>query len=250
MSKDVTLVLGASSDVGRELLAQLAADGALAQAALVAHCHAGGERLKQLVREVPALGEAAIVAADLASADETARLVAVVRERFGCPNRIVHLPAPKLRMQRFKEGTPQDLQRELDVQLGSLTTVLRAFLPELAAQKRPGKVVVMLSSVTLGAPPAFMTTYTVAKYALLGLVRALAVEYAPKHVNVNAVSPSMMETAFLEQVPAKVPELAAAQNPWGRNARPADVAAVIRFLLGPGSDFVTGANVPVCGGAA
>jgi 3-oxoacyl-[acyl-carrier protein] reductase len=89
-----------------------------------------------------------------------------------------------------------------------------------------------------------------AKYALLGLARSLAAEYSSYRININSVSPSMVETAFLQNIPERMVELTAAQSPWQRNATPKDVASVIRFLLSSEADYLTGANIPVSGGTA
>jgi 3-oxoacyl-[acyl-carrier protein] reductase len=106
----------------------------------------------------------------------------------------------------------------------------------------------VLSSVTLGVPAKFMSGYTLVKYAQLGLLRALAAEYAGTSVNINAVSPYMVETQFLSEIPEKAREMAAAAAPEKRLATPAEVVSVIQFLLSSGSDFLNGANIPVTGG--
>ncbi len=118
------------------------------------------------------------------------------------------------------------------------------------AQKKKGKIVFVLSSCTFNIPPGALSHYVTAKFALLGLARSLAAEYGPKHININSVSPSMVETAFLQNIPERMVEIAAAQSPWQRNATPQDVAGVIRFLLSSDADYITGANIPVSGGTA
>ncbi|MDP3083015.1 MAG: SDR family oxidoreductase, partial [Rubrivivax sp.] len=61
-------------------------------------------------------------------------------------------------------------------------------------------------------------------------------------------SPSMIETPFLADIPGKIVEINADNHPQKRNGLPTDVAPVLRFLLSPESDFMTGVNVPVTGG--
>jgi 3-oxoacyl-[acyl-carrier protein] reductase len=117
--------------------------------------------------------------------------------------------------------------------------------------KKPrAKVVFVLSSVTVGAPPKFMSMYTIVKHAQLGLVRALAAEYAATPLTINAVSPSMVETRFLDDIPGLAKEKAAQASPRGRIATTDDVVGAIAFLLAPASDFMTGVNLPVTGGSA
>jgi 3-oxoacyl-[acyl-carrier protein] reductase len=243
-SRETILLVGASSDIGLEIIRQLAADKPL----ILAHCNRSIEKLETLRQSLQGV-EIVPIRADLSRAEEVDRLVATLRDQQPAPDKIVHLAAPKLEYLRFKDVSWADFQRGWDVQVRSLVSILQAFLPGMAQRKR-GKVVVALSSVTLGIPPAALSHYVTVKYALLGLVRALAAEYSSKHVNVNAVSPSMVETAFLEKLPSRMVEMAAAQAPWDRNAVPRDVAGAVRFLLSDDADYVTGANFPISGGTA
>src|SRR6185437_4448338 len=93
------------------------------------------------------------------------------------PQKIVHMPAPPLSYTRFKDLTWDRFQLELDVELRSIVQVLSSFAPRMA-NDRTGKIVFVLSSVCFGVPPKALVHYTTAKYALLGLMRALAAEYA------------------------------------------------------------------------
>ena len=59
----------------------------------------------------------------------------------------------------------------------------------------------MLTSCTTNIPPKYLASYVTSKYALLGLVKALSNEYADKGIRINGISPSMIETKFLENIP-------------------------------------------------
>ena len=69
-------------------------------------------------------------------------------------------------------------------------------------------------------------------------------------VTVNCVAPSMMETHFLKDTPDLIVQAAAADNPMGRNATPADVVPAMAFLLSEEARFITGVTLPVTGGSA
>jgi 3-oxoacyl-[acyl-carrier protein] reductase len=97
--------------------------------------------------------------------------------------------------------------------------------------KKRGKVVCMLSSVVLNIPPKALAQYTTVKYALLGLVKSLASEYADKNIQINAVSPSMVETKFLDNINEKFVELSAYNHPLKRNAVVDDIAPIIKKLI-------------------
>ena len=79
-------------------------------------------------------------------------------------------------------------------------------------------------------------------------MRNLAAEYAPKGITVNAVSPDMMETKFLSELPELIKEQSANKNPLGRNIYVDEVIPTIEYLLSSGSDVVTGQNIGITGG--
>ena len=125
--------------------------------------------------------------------------------------------------------------------------ILQKFIPKMSKNKY-GKIVFMLSAYLLGVPPKFQSPYITIKYALLGLMRNLAAEYAAKGIMVNAVSPDMMETKFLSELPDLIIEQSAKNNPLGRNIYIDEVVPTIEYLLSSGSDMVTGQNIGVTGG--
>jgi 3-oxoacyl-[acyl-carrier protein] reductase len=106
----------------------------------------------------------------------------------------------------------------------------------------------MLSSYVEKTVPKANSPYIVGKFALLGLMKSLVSEYATSNIQVNAVSPSLMETNFLSNLPELISEMTAQQHPLKRNAMPTDVVPVIRFLLSKESDYINGANISVNGG--
>lgn len=235
------LIVGASSAIGCELIRQIAAPDTV----ILAHCHAGAARLAVLAREVAS--PLVILPADLGSDEGIATLLAGVLAATPCPAQIVFLAAPRFTLTRFKDLAWPDFRAQLDMQLHTAVALLGSLLPRMA-QARRGKVVFMLSSYTSGTPPSAMAHYVTAKYAMLGLMKALAAEYAGKQININAVSPSMIETPFLADIPDKLVEINADKHPLKRNGQPADVAPVLCFLLSPASDFITGTTLAVTGG--
>lgn len=90
----------------------------------------------------------------------------------------------------------------------------------------------------------------ISKSALENLVRYLAVELAPHRIHVNAVSGGLVETDSLKMFPEfeEMKKQYLARTPGGRIGRPEDIAQVIAFLLGPGSDWVCGQTIVVDGG--
>lgn len=238
------LIVGASSDIGLELIRQMAAPGTK----ILAHYGQSRSRLESLRLELPGC-EIVPIQADLAQPEQVEHLIKQTHDHGVLPDQIVHLAAPKFEYLRFEAARWDDFQLGFDVQFRSIVRLLQEFLPVMKVKKR-GKVVVVLSSVTLNIPPAALCHYVTIKYALLGLVRSLAAEYSSKCLNINAVSPSMVDTAFLAKLPSRMVEIAAGQSPLGRLATAKEVAASVRFLLSSDANYITGVNLPICGGTA
>jgi len=91
--------------------------------------------------------------------------------------------------------------------------------------------------------------YTASKHGVLGIVRSMAVEFAPRGVTVNAVCPGLIDTEMVRSSisPARAAEIAAT-FPVGRMGAPAEVAELVAFLAGERSGYITGAAFDINGG--
>jgi 3-oxoacyl-[acyl-carrier protein] reductase len=242
VNKNHVLVVGASSAIGCEIIRQTSDDNSV----FFAHYHSGKDRLDALLTEVNS--RIVPIYADLSLEGDIDSLIESVASNVASPQKIIFVAAPALALTRFKDLTWSDFKEQLDVQLYSAFKILNRFLPVMSREKY-GKVVFVLSGYTLGTPPSAMAHYVTAKYALLGLMKSLASEYAGKKICINAISPSMVETNFLANIPEKIVEFTAQQHPLKRNGTPADIAPFVKFLLSEDSAFMTGVNIPVTGGA-
>ena len=100
----------------------------------------------------------------------------------------------------------------------------------------------------MGVPPTGMAHYTTVKYAMLGYMKAIAAEYRGKGINVNGISPSMVDTKFIDNIPSVAVNMIADSHPQKRIATTKDVTPAISFLMSESSDFVFGTNFPITGG--
>jgi 3-oxoacyl-[acyl-carrier protein] reductase len=116
------------------------------------------------------------------------------------------------------------------------------------AKNRYGRIVFMLTSCTQNYPAKYQSSYVTVKYALLGLMKSLSVEYANKGITVNGVSPDMMETKFLSDIPEMVLEQNRENSPIGRNVFVGEVTPVICHMLSDMGASMTGQNVGITGG--
>lgn len=239
--KKVLLVTGASSDVGSKLIRRVAGNYEI----ILAHCFHGKDALDAMRAE---LGDKLILLqADFTDMESVAAMVDRIDALGYVPDHIVHLPAQKVIPQKFHKTNVEQYTLGFATSVASIVLILKHFLPKMSKQKY-GKVVFMLTSFTLNAPPKYQAPYITVKYALLGLMRDMAREYADKNIMVNGVSPEMMETKFLSDMPELVIQQNAANNPMGRNLVVEDVLPTFEYLLSDGADLVTGQNIGVTGG--
>jgi 3-oxoacyl-[acyl-carrier protein] reductase len=241
MGAELTLVTGASSDIGLALLRAIMTG---TDHRVLAHAFRGLAKLSHLAEDFA--GRIIPLQADLSNVTETLSFAETVAG-YGVPSAIVHLPALKLNYERFTKLKRENFESDIAIQLHAATVLLQRFLPQMAKLPR-ARVIFMLSSVVHGVPPKFMAHYTVVKYAQLGLMRALAAEFAATSVRINAVSPSMVETQFLDNLSDLAIQGNAANSPLGRNAKPQDIIGAIQFLLSPASDYISGIVLPIAGG--
>lgn len=235
------LVIGASSDMAMGTIRQIHTD----YDRVIAHYRRMNDTLASLKAE---LGDKLVLLqADLAEEDAVQRLIEDIRSSGTVPSHILHFPAPPCVNQRFHKMDFSAFSQEWEVSVRSAILILQAFLPQMAKQKY-GRVIFLLSFVLRDVPPKYCAQYVVGKYALLGLMKALAAEYAEKGVTVNGISPAWVMTKYLATQPAMLIEQNAQQSPIGRNLEVSDLIPTIQYLLSDGAACVTGENLFVTGG--
>jgi 3-oxoacyl-[acyl-carrier protein] reductase len=114
--------------------------------------------------------------------------------------------------------------------------------------KRRRGAIVNIASVIGLMGNAGQANYAASKAGLMGFTKSVAREFASRGVRCNAVAPGFIQTAMTEKLKDSVVEELMAQIPMGTLGQPSDVARVVRFLVGPGSAYITGQVLAVDGG--
>ncbi|EPH45189.1 3-oxoacyl-ACP reductase FabG [Streptomyces aurantiacus] len=143
--------------------------------------------------------------------------------------------------------TEDDFTSVLDTNLtGVFRVAKRATRGMLRA--RSGRIVVISSAVGLRGE-AGQANYAASKAGLVGFARSLARELGSRGITVNVVAPGLTETAMSESLTDEQREAMVRQIPLGRLAAPEEVAATVAFVASPEAGYITGAVIPVDGGA-
>ncbi len=191
--------------------------------------------------------EVVLLQADFMDEDSVSDMIAQIKETGILPNQIVHLPAPKAIIERFRKEKWRNFEDGINVSLRSAFMITHEFITPME-KAGYGRIVFMLTSYTLNTPPKFQASYVTVKYALLGLMKTLSVEYADKGITVNGVSPDMMDTKFISEVMDTIVRQNRDSSPLKRNVRVEEVIPIILYMLSDEGAAMTGENIGITGG--
>lgn len=232
----VVLVTGAAGGMGAGHARDLAADGWTVVVADVADP-------SPVVAEIAAAGGTALgLGLDVTSPDEWDRVVATVRSELGALHGLVNNAGISRRL-RFMDTDAATWRQVLGVNLDGPFHGIRACAPLL--RDSGGGSVVNVSSIA-GQIGYFSPSYSASKWGLRGLTKSAAGELAGWGIRVNSVHPGLVETPLLSGADGFVAS-AVRSIPFGRMGRPSEVTDVVRFLLGDGSTYMSGAELTVDG---
>ncbi|GAA3225546.1 3-oxoacyl-ACP reductase FabG [Nonomuraea helvata] len=184
---------------------------------------------------------------DVTSADDVDRAVTEVETLHGAVEVLV-ANAGITRDKLFLRMTEEDLEAVLDTNLKGTFRVTRRVVPGMLKARR-GRIVFVSSSVGLRGERG-QSNYAASKAALIGLARSLAWELGPRGITVNVVAPGLTDTDMTAILPEQRIRDMCAETPLQRMAAPEEIAEVIRFLASPAASYLTGAVIPVDGGAS
>jgi len=182
---------------------------------------------------------------DVAEFESCAQMFYHVRSVVG-PVEILVNNAGITRDSIFKRMTEQDWMAVINTNLNSVFNVTRQVIDGMS--ERGWGRIVNISSVNAIKGQFGQTNYSAAKAGMAGFSKALAQEVVRKGVTVNTVSPGYVETDLVRAIRPEIREQIVASIPMGRLAQPAEVAAVVAFLVSEDAGYITGANISVNGG--
>ena len=188
--------------------------------------------------------------ADVTDRRQVDTAIAAIREQFG-PILVLVNAAGVEGFKKFTNMSFQEWSKVIDVNLNGVFHTIQAVLPDMI-EAGWGRIVNISSSSTHSGQP-FMAHYVAAKSGVNGLTKALALEYGPCGITVNAVPPGFIDTPMLRsaerrQLLGGTVEDHINRTPVRRVGRPEDIAAACAFFVSEEAGYITGQILGVNGG--
>jgi 3-oxoacyl-[acyl-carrier protein] reductase len=162
-------------------------------------------------------------------------------------SKVLHLSAPAVKQERFNKTSLETFYNDFSIQVLSLVEILKIVLIEMKKEKK-GKIVILLTSYTMGVPPKFLASYITSKYALMGLMKSIISEYGHFNIQINAISPSMINSKFLKNMDERMIDIEIEKHPMKRTITLEEVIETINYLFESKNLFITGNNIVLSGG--
>ena len=249
----VAIVTGGAQGIGRACALRFASEGA---AVVIADLQADGALA--VAKDIEAAGGSAIgVAVDVVNRDQVQQMADAAVARFGGIDILMN-NAGVLPITPLLEITEMEWDRTFDVNCKGTLWCAQIVAAQMIAQGRGGKIINVASQAGRRGE-AWVLTYCASKAAVISMTQSMALALAPYRINVNAISPGIVDTplwiandkrlAELMDLPVGEPKRRAVEAiPLGRIEQPEDIAGVAAFLASSDADYITQQTYNVDGG--
>jgi 3-oxoacyl-[acyl-carrier protein] reductase len=247
MKGKTVLITGGSRGIGRATALEFARAGANVAFTYQSNVEAADELAEEL-DEIGRAGGREAMYTPLEATDE-ARLAkfidAIVKQTGSLDVAIAN--AGIWKEARIDKMTIEEFRETMEINMTGSFVLAKLAAQKMKAQKRGA--IVLVSSTAGQRGESEHSHYAASKGAQISFVKSLAVELAPWNIRVNAVAPGWVETDMTVKALAKAGDKIKAQMPFGRAAKPEEIAKPIVFLASDAASFITGEVLNVNGGS-
>lgn len=253
LSGKTAIVTGAAQGIGRSIALRLAQDGAN-----IVLTDVKTDKLAAVVKEVEALGRKALaVTADVGDREQVYAMVQQAAETMGQVDIMVN-NAGIVQVSSILDATPEEVETIYRINVQGTLWGLQAAAKAFKAQGTPGKIINACSMAGHESFP-LLGVYCSTKFAIRALTQTAAKELGSLGITVNAYCPGIVGTDMWDFIDRRMVEETGAKpretyNKFvggialGRAETPEDVAALVAFLAGPDSNYITGQSIITDGG--
>lgn len=237
----VVLITGGSRGIGAGIARRFAAEGYR----VAVGYRSGQAAADKVVGEIAAAGAQGIaVAGDVAKPEDVKAMVAEVVARFGAVDVLINC-AGMAEYRAFEATDPPLFHAHFNTNVLGTVAMIQAVLPHMPA---PGGRIINFSSALATRPIPTASIYSASKAAVSALSHALAKEFGPRGITVNAIAPGVIETEMTAKILAERGPGIKAMTPLARIGRIDDIAGIAVFLASPDGQWVTGRTLIADGG--
>ena len=240
----IALVTGAGRGIGRQIALTLAQN----HAHVIVNYNGSKQNAEQVVAEITqAGGSAEAIQCNVADADAGNAMVKDIIAKHGKVDILVN-NAGITRDNLIMRMTDQEFEDVLNTNLKGAFYMIRSLSRNLLKQ-RSGKIINITSVVGITGN-AGQANYSASKAGVIGLTKSVAREFASRGICVNAVAPGYIETEMTQALSEDAAKSLLQMIPMGKAGTAQNVADLVLFLAGSGSDYITGQVIGVNGGMA
>jgi len=237
---EVAVVTGAARGIGAAIARKLFQEGCR-----VALLDIDEAAASQAARAIDPAGERTVpISCDVSRKESVDRAMATVLAKYAQVDILVNnagITADGM----FHKMSLEQWQKVLDVNLTGMFLVTSAVVLQMRERKR-GRIVNISSTSAYGN--IGQANYAATKAGVIGLTKTLAKELGRYSITVNTIEPGVIETDMLRSVPQAIKDGWLKVMPIARMGQPEDIAGAVCFLASDEASFITGVELPVCGG--
>ena len=235
------VVTGASKGIGRAVAKELANNG---YNIVICYNHSISAA-QELLAEISGITRAIAIRVDVSKEDEVKNMIDITKNTFGTIDVLVNC-AGVSDTRLLIDSTKEDYDFVFDTNMRGTYNTCKLVGREMLSNQS-GKII-NISSIWGVLGGSCESVYSASKGAIIAFTKALAKEFGPNGINVNAVAPGFIQTDMTKNVTEEIKQEIMDNSSLGRLGTPEDVAGVVSFLASEKSEFITGQVIGVDGG--